>query len=97
MNCHYLEGWVLFVGVLVVVAFALAMSSSVNAKTEKQASVNAKTKKQVEVTPVYNLQYYGVFPHGVSSFETSDAKCFVNNSQLNRDDRSRVSISCFKK
>lgn len=87
MNCHYLEGWVLFVGVLVVVAFALAMSSSVNAKTEKQ----------VEVTPVQNLQYYGVFPHGVSSFETSDAKCFVNNSQLNRDDRSRVSISCFKK
>ena len=84
---NYLESWVLFVGVLVVVAFALAMSSSVNAKTEKQ----------VEVTPVQNLQYYGVFPHGVSSFETSDAKCFVNNSQLNRDDRSRVSISCFKK
>ncbi|MBR1819372.1 MAG: hypothetical protein IJ780_04515 [Neisseriaceae bacterium] len=87
MNYHYLESWVLFVGVLVVVAFAVAMSSSVNAKTEKQ----------VEVTPVQNLQYYGVFPHGVSSFETSDAKCFVNNSQLNRDDRSRVSISCFKK
>ena len=87
MNYHYLESWVLFVGVLVVVAFAVAMSSIVNAKTEKQ----------VEVTPVQNLQYYGVFPHGVSSFETSDAKCFVNNSQLNRDDRSRVSISCFKK
>ena len=87
MNYHYLEGWVLLVGVLVVVAFAVAMSSSVNAKTEKQ----------VEVTPVQNLQYYGVFPHGVSSFETYDAKCFVNNSQLNRDDRSRVSISCFKK
>ncbi|MBQ9258801.1 MAG: hypothetical protein IJ187_02970 [Neisseriaceae bacterium] len=87
MNYHYLESWVLFVGVLVVVVFAVAMSSIVNAKTEKQ----------VEVTPVQNLQYYGVFPHGVSSFETSDAKCFVNNSQLNRDDRSRVSISCFKK
>ncbi len=47
MNYHYFEGWLLFVGVLVVVAFVLAMSSSVNAKTEKQASVNAKTEKQV--------------------------------------------------
>ena len=60
MNYHYLECWVLLVRVLVVVAFAVAMSSSVNAKTEKQ----------VEVTPVQDLQYYGVFPHGVSSFET---------------------------
>ncbi|MBP5789564.1 MAG: hypothetical protein J6W29_04955 [Neisseriaceae bacterium] len=78
---------VLFVSVLFIGTLAFVTPTSVNAKTEKQ----------VEVTPVQNLQYYGVFPHGVSSFETSDAKCFVNNSQLNRDDRSRVSISCFKK
>ena len=60
--------------------------------------VNAKTnEKQLQVTPVDNLTYYGVFPNGVSSFETADAKCFVNNSQRSRDDRSRVAISCFKK
>ena len=88
MDRFTLESWVLVIGVLVVVAFAVVMSERVNAKTDE---------KQVQVTPVNNLTYYGVFPHGVSSFETADAKCFVNNSQLNRDDRSRVAISCFKK
>ena len=87
MLIYMLKGIVIAIGFLVFGVFAIGMSSSVNAKSEKQ----------VEVTPVQNLKYYGVFPHGVSSFETSDAKCFVNNSQLNRDDRSRVSISCFKK
>ena len=88
MDRFTLESWVLVIGVLVVVAFAVVMSERVNAKTDE---------KQVQVTPVNNLTYYGVFPHGVSSFETADSKCFVNNSQLNRDDYSRVAISCFKK
>ena len=38
---------VIFVGILIVGVFVVAMSSSVNAKTEKQ----------VEVTPVQNLRY----------------------------------------
>ena len=78
----------LFVSVLFIGTLAFVTPTSVNAKTDE---------KQVQVTPVNNPTYYGVFPHGVSSFETADAKCFVNNSQLNRDDRSRVAISCFKK
>ena len=74
--------------ILVIGALAFFMPLDAIAKTDE---------KQVQVTPVNNLTYYGVFPHGVSSFETADAKCFVNNSQLNRDDYSRVAISCFKK
>lgn len=82
----YRYGWIVFAVLFVLVAFELA--------TPLRA--NADSKKQVEVTPVQNLKYYGVFPHGVSGFETSDAKCFVNNPP-GYDYRSGTAISCFKK
>lgn len=82
------ESLVLFIGVLFIGTLALIMSSSVNAKSEKQ----------VGVTPVQNLKYYGEFPQGVSSFETSDnTKCFVVIGDIKTTHSYGTAISCFKK
>ena len=89
MDRFTLESWVLFIGILVVVAFAVVMSERVNAKTDE---------KQVQVTPVQNLKYYGEFPQGVSSFETSDnTKCFVVIGDINTTHSYGTAISCVNK